>query len=130
VDFTVYERNGSVKNMASRIHVYKTLVGATVQYTPWSQFTESIDIKLSMEEWQHFIKSLSKYLRKDIDYWDFANEYRKGEHDSTILVRNFSASYTDEYDIIHYWKTDPSDWDGVEKLMTDMVERINERAGK
>jgi len=111
------------------VDIYKTQAGAIAKYRPWHS-SEFMRIELSEEEWQSFVKSLYKYLNKDFGYKDWKNEYKKGEHYSIIFTQAFDVSYPNEFEPskLREWKTGPSDWDGVEKLMSDMVAKIRERS--
>ncbi|MDR2556017.1 MAG: hypothetical protein LBC64_11420 [Fibromonadaceae bacterium] len=117
------------------VSVYKRPTGAVVLYKPWTTFLdlEFQEAELSEEEWQSFIKSLYMYLNKDFGgSYEMEEKYEKGSN--ITITRDFRAIYPHpdkRYpDVIHIWKTGPSDWDGVEKLMGGIVAKTRERAAK
>jgi hypothetical protein len=131
VEFRIEFKRG----LLTDVDIYKTQAGIIARYKPWGRFLELMEIELSMEEWQDFIKSLYGYLRKDFDERSRNYEYRKGARNDIAFTRSFIISYPNEYEpgMLKAWKTDPSDssdWDGVEKLMNGMVTKIRERAEK
>jgi len=53
------------------------------------------------------------------------------EEDKTIAIDFLAKTYYGEYTgLLYEWKTVPSDWDGFQKLMTDMAVKIRERSAK
>jgi len=114
---------------ATFVSIYKTQTGINALYKPWRS-GEFMRAELSIEEWQSFLKSLYKYLNKDFGNENWKDEYEKGE--KTVFTRTFEAYYSREFspDISLDWKAAPFDWDGVEKLMTNMAATIMERSEK
>jgi hypothetical protein len=132
VDLWIYEGNGRTPGFErTSVNIEKTPTGAIAWYTPWGyDIYPSLSIELSMEEWQGFIKSLYKYIRKGFDNSSGRNVYKINGDTFTRKLFIFSTSGYEPV-VFNPWKTGPSDssdWNGVDKLMSDMVAKIREKA--
>ena len=105
----------------------KTATGTIAEYEPFYE-KERLEAEISPEEWQNFIKSLYKSLDKDLNEWGGKSYDCYGTFDCKRLL---VIDYTDSSETAGYntWKTKPTDWDKVEKTISDMLPLIRKRVG-
>ncbi len=123
-------KGGLIECNYFHFHVRKTATGVIVNYKPWGDYAEWLEAKLSLEEWQTFIKALYKCLDKNLDELG-------GEDDlcyygsSFYCTRSLFIYYPDSMygtTIDRKWDAKPTDWDKVEKTIDDMLSMIKKRA--